>query len=511
MKALSRISSPRLLALMFLLMGLACPAFADGNAPDLVLKGQIHANENNTYQPVPFIVPANVNRITVQFEYTGHEQQHTTIDLGLLGPDGFHGQDGFRGWSGGSKKIFTVSQTDATPSFLPGPIQPGRWTLLLGVPNIRLDATSHYTARIWFGHPGDPAWLPAALNPPLRREAGWYRGDLHMHGAHSDGSCASQSGTRHVPCPLFFTVEDAVRRGLDFIALSDHNTVSQANDMRELQPYFDRLLLIPAREITTFYGHANLFGTFEPVDFRVGSAAVPDWNTLLRHIAPLHGLISINHPIRPDDERCMGCGWAPKHPVDMHLIQAIEAVNGMDASMPYSGIPFWQHWLDQGYRLTAVGGSDNHHADQSATQPGGALIGTPTTVVHASELSIPAILAGIRAGHVFIDVQGTRDRFLDLSATQGKQHAEMGDAITAPAGSTLHFSVTATAAAGDRIEILVDGEPWQPSVDLTLRGGSRQQTFDWRSDGRRHWIRANVRTAGGALVLVGNPLYVNFH
>src|ERR1700751_5683790 len=119
----------------------------------------------------------------------------------------------------------------------------------------------------------------------------------------------------------------------------------------------------------------------------------------------------------------MGCGWAPAKPVDMHLVQAIEAVNGMDAMLPDTGIPFWQHLLDQGYRLTAVGGSDNHNAKQSLIQLGGGWVGTPTTVVHANELSMPAILAGIRAGHVFIDVQGTRDRMLDLTASAGQQSA----------------------------------------------------------------------------------------
>lgn len=503
MKAFPPNSLP-LLALMILLMCLACTAFADGDAPDLVLKGQIHPSENHTYHPVPFTVPANVNRITVEFDYSGRDQR-TTIDLGMLGPDGFRGQGGFRGWSGGSKKLFTISSTDATPSFLPGAIRPGRWTLLLGVPNIRPNVTAEYTAKVWFGHPGDPAWLPAVLNPPLRHEAGWYRGDLHMHGAHSDGSCTSQSGRQRVPCPLFLTIDAALKRGLDFIALSDHNTVSQTNDIRELQPYYDQLLLMPAREITTFTGHANLFGSDQPLDFRVGSATVPDWNSLLRAAAQLHGLVSINHPIRPDDESCMGCGWAPAKSVDMHLVQAIEAVNGVDALLPDSGIPFWQHLLDQGYRLTGVGGSDNHDARQVV----GTLIGTPTTVVHASELSMPAILAGLRAGHVFIDVQGTRDRMLNLTASAGTQVAEMGDAIRTAAGQNLRFTVTASAPEGARAEVIVDGKAWQPAgVDLVVHE-KLSQSFDWPSDGKRHWIRANVRDAGGNLLLVGNPVYVN--
>ena len=479
-------------------------------AQDRILHGDIDGRDNDTYRSVPFDVPPGVTRITVAFDYTGKEQ-HTTVDLGLLGPDGFRGQDGFRGWSGGSKHVFTVSATDATPSYLPGAIRPGRWTLLLGIPNIRNNAHASYTARVWFAHDAAAAWGPDVLNPPLRKEAGWYRGDLHMHGAHSDGSCTNQSGAQRVPCPLFLTVEAAVNRGLDFIALSDHNTVSQFNDIRELQPYFDRLLLMPARELTTFSGHANLFGVSQPVDFRVGSASVPDWNALLRNVSTLHGVISINHARRPDDETCMGCGWAPKDPVDMHLVQAIEAVNGPDAIRPaLSGIPFWQDQLSKGYRLTAIGGSDNHDAKSVVYLPGSSIpIGMPTTVVHARELSMPAILDGIRAGHVFIDVQGTRDRMLDLTARAGDQTAEMGDALSASAGSLVKITVTTAALAGDHIEIITDGKTIQPNADLAIHGAQQSASFEWSSDGKRHWVRANVLGADGELLIVGNPIYIN--
>ncbi|WP_445144799.1 CehA/McbA family metallohydrolase [Dyella sp. Tek66A03] len=490
------------------LLAVLLSARAAEPVPDLVLHGHLQGSDNQTYREVPFVVPAGVNRVTVQFDYTGRSDR-TTVDLGLLGPGGFRSADGFRGWSGGSKQVFTISATDATPSFHAGAVHAGRWTLLLGVPNIRPASSADYTAKIWFGHPGDPAWMPAVLNPPLRREAGWYRGDLHVHGAHSDGSCTNQSGTQRVPCPLFLTVQQAVDRGLDFIALSDHNTVSQMNDIRELQPYFDRLLMIPAREVTTFQGHANLFGTAEPLDFRIGSAAVPDWNALLRQAASLHGLLSINHPIRPNDETCMGCGWTPKGPVDLHMVQAIEAVNGVDAMLPDSGIPFWQDLLNQGYRVTAIGGSDNHDAKRSLALPGGGLIGTPTTVAHASELSMEAILVAIRAGHVFIDVQGSRDRLLDVTARVDDRKAEMGDALAAPSGSKVHLTVSASALVGAHLEMLADGKVVNPGVDLAIHDARQTVSFDWQSDGRRHWIRLNVRGAGGELLLVGNPIYVN--
>jgi predicted metal-dependent phosphoesterase TrpH len=38
------------------------------------------------------------------------------------------------------------------------------------------------------------------------------------------------------------------------VALTEHNTISHATSLRELARYFDDMLLIPAREVTTFRG-----------------------------------------------------------------------------------------------------------------------------------------------------------------------------------------------------------------------------------------------------------------
>ncbi|WP_266159115.1 CehA/McbA family metallohydrolase [Dyella silvatica] len=504
------------LAALVLLFGMltntrAAEVPPDRPAADLVLRGELSGKDHQTYRNVPFEVPAGTTRITVQFDYSGHDQ-HTTIDLGLLGPDGsklkgFNSQDGFRGWSGGSKQLFTVGVSDATPSYLPGPIRPGRWSLLLGIPNIRKDNHASYTAKIWFGHANDPAWEPAVLNPPLRKEAGWYRGDLHMHSAHSDGTCNSQSGQR-VPCPLFLTVLGAVQRGLDFIAVTEHNTTSQANALRELQPYFDRLLLIPGREVTSFTGHANLFGTTAPVDFRVGSPSVPDWNSLLRAVAPLHGLISINHAIRPGGELCLGCAWVADPPVDMALVQAIEIVNGLDAGTPFSAVPFWEQQLAKGYRLTGIGGSDSHNAFQADLKTGALASNLPTTVVYASELSMPAILDGIRAGHVFIDVEGSKDRLLELSARHDQQQASMGDSLAVGTGGNVSFESHVSHAVGATLVVLLDGKPLASMHDTVIKDIDQHIRFDWPADGQAHWLRVEVRNASGKPLLIGNPIYL---
>ncbi len=471
-------------------------AMADSN---LVLEGDISGSQNHTYVQVPFRVPDRVERVTVSFEYT-EKDKHTALDLGLLDPAQL------RCWSGGNKSMLTVGLADATPSCLPGPIPAGEWNVLIGVPNILPQVTSHYTVHIFFSRSGLVADEPAELRAPLRTGPGWYRGDLHMHTAHSDGQCASQSG-KMVPCPVFFTVDAAARRGLDFIAITDHNATSQYDAMRELQPYFDKVLLIPGREITTFQGHLNLLGTTDFLDFRLGSQGVPDMNTLLRNANKLGAVISINHPNAPTREACMGCGWTPAAPVDMSLLQAVEAVNGGSKDPAYSGIPFWERQLNLGHRLTAIGGSDNHRPERPLNEPGS--VGSPTTVVYASELSTPAILAAIRAGHVFVDLTGSSGRVLEMTASDSAGSAKMGDLLAAPTGSEITFDMHVSKCEGGKVALLEDGQPL-PAASSLLSSADQTVHFAWTSDGQRHWFRADVTGPDGKLWLLGNPVYANW-
>jgi hypothetical protein len=469
--------------------------------PDLILRDTISDAAYRTYRLIPFDVPEGVKAVEVRFDYTGRESK-TTIDVGLLGP-GEKFDEAFRGWSGGNKRSFTLSASDATPSYISGPLTPGRWQLLLGVPNIRAGQTSEFTAQVYFqrdksnGLPTQPA--------ALRSEAGWYRGDLHMHSGHSDGSCASKSGDKRVPCPLFLTLNAAADRGLDFVAVTEHNTNSHVRELTALQPYFDRTLLIPGMEMTTFQGHANAFNLREPIDFRVSDSQVPNWNALLQQVQGKGALVSINHPRVPTGEACMGCGWSPNPAADLSLVQAVEVVNGNDVENPISGIPFWHEQLNLGHRLTAIGGSDTHDVTSTNVSPPPGKIGVPTTVVFARELSADAIVDGIRAGNVFVDTAGTQDRLLELTAEYKQTTATMGGQLTLANKQSATFTLRVAKMTGGTIEIIRDGAvARRTSVPAPLHSWSFKET----SDGNRHWIRADVRDATGKLALIGNPIYI---
>jgi len=489
----NRSSDLCLLAVILLMALMAC-----AQQPNLVLHGTVRGDQNNTYVEVPFDVPADTARLTISFHYTGKEER-TTLDIGLQDPQRF------RGWSGGNKSSFTISATDATPSYLPGVLIPGTWKLWIGVPNIRPQSVASYEANVYFEARGKTP--PEGFSEtPLRSGAGWYRGDLHMHTAHSDGSCKSLNGNK-VPCPVFVTLQAAATRGLDFVAVTDHNTVSQFDALRELQPYFDRLLLIPGREITTFEGHANLFGTTEFVDFRVGSGAVLEMKELLRRIAQNGAIVSINHPDAPTGEACMGCGWRPKAG-DIRLVSAIEAVNGGAEEGPYSGVPFWEQQLNAGYKLTAIGGSDNHNPELPFDKPGS--VGSPTTVVYASDLSVAGILAAIRSGRVFVDLTTSKDRLLDFSAQTGTTKAAMGGELHANSGEVVSLSTHAVGCSGSQLRVLIDSRQDKNIPTVPITSADQTLAARWQSDGKRHWLRADVVSESGKLELLGNPIYVNF-
>lgn len=386
-----------------------------------------------------FDVAPGTERIEIDLQYD--ESNRTVMDLGLRGPAGF------RGWSGGGQQHVFVSSYSASYGYTPGPIEPGRWAVILGVPNIRDGVTSRYvvTART---SPSPTNW------PTLRKEPGWYAGDLHSHSGHSDGRTVSPSGERlRVPPEHVFTAARVA--GLDFIALTDHNTTSHWAEVDRLQPLFRGLLLLHGREVTTYRGHMNAFGEQHFVDFRVGSGR--DVKAIASEIGKAGALLAINHPLRPDDETCMGCGWNDRDDATIGALNAVEIVNGDLAEGPMSGWSFWAAMLNRGHHLTAIGGSDEHTPDETTDQR----IGRPTTVVYAESLSERAIVDGLRSGRVYVRTRSLQGPTLEL-------WAESGDRKVRPGGIAQPGPLTITAnvgrAHGQRVDWIKNGKVLSSAV-----------------------------------------------
>jgi hypothetical protein len=169
-------------------------------------------------------------------------------------------------------------------------------------------------------------------------------------------------------------------------------------------------------------------------------------------------------------------------------------------------VPFWEGLLNQGYHLTGIGGSDNHNATIPVPGPGS--IGYPTTVVQAADLSVPSLLAGLRAGHVFIDTEGTRDRVLEYSASAGNQTAAMGDTLAAPKGVNIQLAVHIMHAQGSHLELIADGSK-VAAGNAAIQEDDQRTTLELSGGDHPHrWVRLDVCTPENHRLLIGNPIYL---
>ncbi|HEX6293459.1 MAG TPA: CehA/McbA family metallohydrolase [Herpetosiphonaceae bacterium] len=400
--------------------------------------------QNNDYRYVPFDLPAPAARLHVSYHYAPAQPADaadTVIDIGLFDPRGaaFPGGSGFRGWSGGARSEFTITPADATPGYLPGPLPAGRYQVILGlyrIPACGVDYALTIEATLADGAQQQPTIeqdrLPSAPHGAggANAERFWLRGDLQSHTEHSDAR-----GT------LAQLTAKARALGLDFLAITDHNTISHHVHLDALAD--DDLLLIPGQEVTTYYGHMNVWGARRWCDFRCRSAAEMTEVIALAHAHG--GVCSINHPKRD------GPAWEydPGLPVD-----AIEVWQGPWPWRNTESLAFWERLLQSGRQIPAVGGSDYHCP--AGEEIGFLRLGQPTTWVKVGERSIPAILDAIRSGRTSISAMPDGPR-LDLRATAGGSSAEMGGVLQGTAGAPVEVEVQVERGAGWTLRLVADG------------------------------------------------------
>lgn len=326
------------------------------------------------YFYLPFEVLEGTSRIDVTLVYPNADD--CIVDLGCLDPriGPWPSPEGFRGWSGGARDRFFVATDDATPGYVHGPIPPGRWQVILGLYRIP-PAGAPVVVTVTTDAAARPTTPQPGRRSPVRSGAGWYRGDLHCHTHHSDA--------RGGPELLHAAARQA---GLDFLAVTDHNTTTQR---RYFHPASSPdLVFVRGMEVTTATGHANVYGVDDWVDFRMTRPA--DAHALAALVHARGGLISVNHD-------------KPTIPWDYEL-PAIDCMEVWQSAWPawnWISLARWQDRLAAGARIALIGGSDFHQPDRLLPE-GPLALARPTTVLELPELSEAAILAAMKAGRGYV-------------------------------------------------------------------------------------------------------------
>jgi hypothetical protein len=471
-----------------------------GSGKTAVVEGHRDAKEasvsTRAMKYLPFDVPEGVTRITIHREYDHGPDptQKNTVDFGLFDHRGTG--NGFRGWQGGAPGDFVITGEAATcsPHAVPGPLPAGRWFIaqyyLVGVP-----AGLGYKYTITFStegpkppksFPAPPAYAPGVL----KAGPGWYAGNLHAHSLHSDGGRTFSD-----------MIGYCAAAGFDFVASTEHNATTAHFRFPEAARAYPKMLLLYGDEFTSPGGHANIIGQRPGhwFDFRIdpGDGKLPG---VIRQAHRQGALFTVNHPFSP----CTSCPWTyPEKEWD--TADAIEVWNGAWTRDDRMATDLWDARLKAGKRLRAFGGSDYHRSDNPLV---------PAACVYADSLSTPAIMDGLRRGHVILSESpgGPRVVLSPAAGGGGMPKVLPGDAIRVPkAGEPLLLTARVTGGKGLFLRIVwTTGEAVLPvsgddvEVPVTLRPNVPPLLYV-----RAELLRGSSKPDEATVAALTNPLSVS--
>ncbi len=448
-------------------------------AQPLVLEGELPTT-GPEFVLIGFDVPAGTAEVEVRHPV---QQPENILDYGL------RDATGFRGWGGGNKEPIVVGAQASSRSYLVGPVTAGKWHVVIGKAKVatapakyRLEIELRTAATL----PAQTDRKPYVAAAALATTARWYAGDFHVH--------SRESGDAD---PTLDEIAAFARgRGLDFVELSDHNTVSHLDLIVTAQAKSADVLFLPGVEFTTYAGHANGIGATKHVDHLFG---IDGWtfDAAAKAFADQGAVLAINHPMLDLGTSCIGCAWKQKVPKDQ--LGAVEIGTGgwnvTGLLFTREAIAYWSRLVGQGLRVAPIGGSDDHSAGKGM----GALdspIGNPTTLVFAKELSAAGIVAGVREGRTVVKLQGPGDPMAELFVGE----ARIGDTVKADA---VLLEVKVTAGKGQQVKLMkngtlakafdVDADPFTATHALTAPG---EGADFWRAE---VWVDGQPRTVTGHL------------
>ncbi|MCA2965681.1 MAG: PHP domain-containing protein [Acidobacteriaceae bacterium] len=279
------------------------------------------------------------------------------------------------------------------------------------------------------------------VRPPW--EAGkprWYKGNLHTHTLNSDGDST--------PIEVATWYRE---HGYQFLALTDHNHLTDVAALNATLGAKGKFLLLPAEELTDKYLtkpiHINALNLTRELQAQHG-ASVAD--TIRRNIARIRGaqaLPSVNHP---------NFHWAitARDMLGINGLTHFEVYNGHPTVNNYGGggAPsldrMWDELLTGGQRLYGISVDDAHifkRTGQEYSNPGRGWV-----VVRSAELSAAAITDALARGDFYAS---SGLNLLDVQITPAAYRTEID------ARDTEKFTATVLGEGGKVLATTFDAIP----------------------------------------------------
>ncbi len=458
----------------------------------LTQTGTVSPEPRVHYLQHTFEVPEGTKRLKVTLAF--RKDRLCQLFLSVFDPHGYRGTRMKPGASGDIVLELDLSEMYASEGGLPGVIPSGTWRAQIDVE--RTEEVSDYTLTVETSRELPEPLSTRAPQPRTpapqngRTGEGYYRGELHAHSSHSDGSA-----------PVAAVVAAAHRYGLDFLSLTDHFTTAGWAELEQLAG--PDLTVIKSLELTGHYGHANLQGLNTWVDTFVdpGNPAERTINDVAKDTHAQGGLFCVNHPFS------LSLGWR-YHDFDWSLCNLLEVYHHLTGSNNSAQLGLWDSLLARGYKITGVGATDSH-----SPASGQHRLGQVFTYVHAAELSSGGITEGLKGGRAYVSLGPT----LEFVAQVGQATAHMGESLSATGPVTLniklggldfpgrllvmknglhHLYADLPASGAEPVELnVVDEDPVPGYYRLELYARSPQPSFE----GGREWDRT---------LALSNPIYL---
>ena len=325
----------------------------------------------------------------------------------------------------------------------------------------------------------------AAAKPRLQ----WIAGDLHVHttfshdsygGPDDDNTGPEEAYTLGHSVATQFTV--ARSRGLDFMAISDHNDIRS----QSAPGFGEGLIGIPAYE-NSLDGHAQMLGATRVYDNGDKSAAAV--RRLARALRRDGGAFQVNHPA--EGATADQLDWKLAYAVKPDTVEAWNISPLYQPPLPSASdndgaIRYWEGWLDRGKKVGATGGSDNHYVATTALQGAG----QPTTWVAVRKRSVRGVLEGLRKGRTFVShqppVHGGPRVFLEADRNRdGRYETVVGGTVR----RRTPLRVRVHGAPGALLRVVTDGG--ELAFDpVPVTGARFVYRFGLRPGAR--WVRAEL-------------------
>ncbi len=255
----------------------------------------------------------------------------------------------------------------------------------------------------------------------------WFKGNLHTHTSCSDGSLGVAE-----------TIAQYRQAGYDFLAITDHDRLTRT------EPYGDRdFLLLPGEEISL--PGPPLGGWYHLVAINLREEIKPaDFASPAEVIAAVRaqgGEVICAHP-----------AWTGLTFAELLPMADVLGLEIFNSSCHYSigrghSLNQWDDLLRRGRRWFGFA-SDDCHNHSGPLRPNDAAVAG--IWVKAAQLTAPAVLAAIRAGHFYaswgprLEQFGLRDGVVSVRCTPARiinLHADpgigLGESFTAAAGAEL--------------------------------------------------------------------------